>query len=124
MTHPNPPTLDEILSYEKQVWQALIAGDPAADGALLTKDFLGVYPDGFSDKAVHMGQLDQGPSMAEYMLTEARLVVLGPDHVLLAYRADYRRALNPTWEAMYISSVWTRDDETWRNRFSQDTPAA
>lgn len=124
MTHPSSPTLDDILSYEKQVWQALIAGDAGADGALLTEDFLGVYPDGFSDKAAHTGQLDQGPCMAEYMLSEARLMVLGSDHVLLSYRADYRRALNPTWEAMYISSIWIRVGETWRNSFSQDTPAA
>lgn len=124
MTQNNPPALDEILTLEKHVWQALMDGDPSADGALLAEDFLGVYPDGFSDKAGHTGQLEQGPTMAEYMLSEARLLILGPDDVLLAYRADYRRALNPVWEAMYISSIWTRSAGGWRNRFSQDTPAA
>lgn len=124
MTQTNAPTLDEILVLETQVWEALVAGDPAADGALLAADFLGVYPSGFSYKSGHIGQLDQAPTMADYMLSQERLVLLGEDRVLLAYHASYRTPGTTEWQAMYISSIWERTKSGWRNSFSQDTPAA
>ncbi|SHJ91129.1 protein of unknown function [Shimia gijangensis] len=124
MTQTYPPTLDDILILEKQVWQALIDGDPVADGAMLTSDFLGVYPSGFSNKVGHTGQLDQGPTMAEYRLSQARLVPLGEGRVLLAYHAAYRAVDAVKWDAMYISSIWEHRDNEWLNSFSQDTPAA
>ncbi len=119
-----PPSLDEILACETKVWEALVIGDPAADGATLTADFLGVYTSGFSDRAGHMGQLSDGPSMAEYRLSQAQLIQLGAGRVLLAYHAAYRQPNSADWEAMYISSIWERREGTWLNVFSQDTPAA
>jgi hypothetical protein len=117
-------TIEEILALETKVWEALVAGDPQADGAMLTEDFLGVYPSGFSDKAGHMEQLEGGAVMADYRLSAAQLVEVGADHVLLAYRAEYLATGKTDWEAMYISSIWRRTADGWRNSFSQDTPAA
>jgi hypothetical protein len=117
-------TIDDILALETTVWEALVAGDPQADGAMLTEDFLGVYTSGFSDKAGHTEQLDAGPVMADYRLSAAQLVEIGADHVLLAYRAEYLATGKTDWEAMYISSIWRRTADGWRNSFSQDTPAA
>ncbi|MDO6483131.1 nuclear transport factor 2 family protein [Shimia thalassica] len=119
----NETTLAEILAYEEKVWGALVAGDPEADGALLSKDFLGVYTSGFSDRAAHMAEVEDGPSMAEYRLSEARLMDLGEGQVLLAYRADFRKPQSPDWDAMYISSIWKITPSGWINIFSQDTPA-
>lgn len=116
-------SLSECLALETRVWEALIAGDPEADGAMLTQDFLGVYTSGFSDRAGHMAELADGPSMAAYELSEARLMNLGPGRVLLSYRADYRKPASEKREAMYISSIWEWRDGTWLNSFSQDTPA-
>lgn len=111
-----------ISSYERKVWDALIAGDGAADAALLSTHFLGVYPDGFAGKQDHSGQLDHGPTVHSYDLQDLRLMRLGPDHALLSYRADFQRNATSPTEIMYVSSIWQRDGIGWINIFSQDTP--
>ncbi len=116
------PTLDQILSLEKQVWTALVEGNAQADRALLTPDFLGVYPSGFANRDDHVGQFADAPTMKEYELSDIRLRVLSADVVLLSYRADYLRPDTETWEAMLISSLWERRHDVWINSFSQDTP--
>lgn len=118
-----PALLAELLAFETAVWQALVAGDPAADRALLAADSLGVYPDGFAGRDAHVAQLAGGPTVLEFRLSEARLVALGGDHALLAYRADYRRPGRTAEEAMHVASVWRRTATGWVNVFSQDTPA-
>jgi len=117
------PDLEAFIALETQVWNALVSGDPVADAALLTADFLGVYPSGFAGRADHAGQLSNGPVMLSYDLDQARLRVIGADHALLSYRATYAR-VGGTSEVMYITSLWQRIDGRWRNSFSQDTPAA
>jgi hypothetical protein len=116
--------LDQVLGMEHAVWDALVSGDAAADGALLDPGFLGVYPTGFAGRADHVAQLAVGPTVAEYRISGAQVLTMGPDHALLAYRADYRRAGAATHEAMYVASVWRRDGAGWLNLFSQDTPAS
>lgn len=129
-TERNPPKTDLapdlalFITLETRVWQALVAGDPQGDGAMLTPDFLGVYPSGFSDRDDHTGQLANGPIMQSYDLDQARLLTIGDDHALLSYRATYVRAGGDATEVMYISSLWERRDGSWLNSFSQDTPAA
>lgn len=117
-----PPTLDEIVTLERQVWSALVDGNAAADRALLSADFLGVYPSGFANRDDHVGQFADAPTMASYELSETRLRVLTPDIVLLSYRADYTRPGSTAPEAMLISSLWERRHDVWVNSFSQDTP--
>ena len=127
MTHQtltSGPLLDEILALEKKVWAALIAGDPVADGRMLSEDFLGVYPSGYSDKAGHCQQLENGPTMAAFSLSDTRLRVISEDAVLLSYRADYQPANSDAREVMFISSLWERQGDSWINTFSQDTPSA
>jgi hypothetical protein len=121
-------TLEAALDLEREVWEALVHGDPEADAAMLSADFLGVYPTGMSDREAHAGQLEHGPTAAVYRLSEAVLRWLAPDCVLLAYRADWRRR-DPDGtvrevETMYVSSIWCARDERWENVFSQDTPTA
>ncbi len=112
----------EIAKLERAVWEALVAGDPAADDAHLSADFLGVYPSGFSDRDGHIGQLADGPTVAEYRISQDHHMTLGPDQHLYAYHAAYRRPDRLEWEEMLVSSIWRRDGDTWRNIFSQDTP--
>ncbi|WP_420586837.1 DUF4440 domain-containing protein [Ruegeria sp.] len=116
------PSLEEILDLEKQVWTALVEGNAQADRALLSADFLGVYPTGFSNRDDHVSQFADAPTMARYELSETRMRVLSPDTVLLTYRADYQRPETMAWEAMLISSLWERRLDVWVNSFSQDTP--
>ena len=116
--------LEPVLASERAVWDALVAGDAAADAALLAPEFLGVYPTGFAGRADHVAQLAAGPTVAAYALSDVRLVPMGPDHALLAYRADYTRAGGARIEAMFVSSVWRREGAGWVNIFSQDTPVS
>jgi hypothetical protein len=43
--------LDSLLALETKVWEALQRGDAEQDRALLSADFIGVYPSGFADRA-------------------------------------------------------------------------
>lgn len=118
--------VEHFLRLETAVWQALVDGDVAADVALLTDDFLGVYPSGFASRADHAGQLADGPTVAAFELSDARVLVIADGAVLLSYRADSRPAAGtahgePT--AMYVSSLWVHRAGRWQNAFSQDTSA-
>ena len=116
--------LDGLLHLETEVWEALVSGDAAADEALLAEDFLGVYPSGFADRSEHVGQLANGPTVAEFELSQARAFVVSPGNVMLAYRADFTQRGTDGMEgqraAMYISSLWSRRDRQWLNTFSHD----
>lgn len=112
-----------LVGCETAVWEALVAGDAVADAAALSADFLGVYPDGFAGKDSHLAQLANGPTVARYQLSDIRVMPLGSDHALLAYRATYQRVGQNAWEAMFVSSIWQRQGAGWTNIFSQDTPA-
>jgi hypothetical protein len=121
------PDLPFILDLESKVWEALVGGDPVADARLLHETFLGVYATGFADRTRHAAQLDAGPIVASFELQDARLLVLQPDMVMLAYLAVFRRPGSPAdapAQRMYISSLWQHFTEGWRNVFSQDTDAA
>lgn len=117
--------LDELVALETQVWTALQTGNADADTALLAEDFVGVYPTGISDRAGHVDQLVQGPTVAEFELFDAQLIGVSPHDALLVYRAEYRRTgSGPDREAMFVSSLWSERDGRWVNIFSQDTPAS
>lgn len=114
--------LAELLTQEARVWQALVAGDAAADAALLAPGFLGLYPDGYAGRDDHAGQLAGGPTVAAYEITEARALPLAEGVALLAYRASYTRPAGGPAERMWVSSIWQREGGGWINLFSQDTP--
>ncbi|MCB6179175.1 nuclear transport factor 2 family protein [Rhodobacter sp. Har01] len=120
---PPHPLAVEIERCERGVWLALVAGDAKADRAALAADFLGLYPDGFGDRAAHVGQLAGGPTVARFALSDVRVRALGPDHVLIAYHARYlRTGAGRKDEEMFVSSIWRRAGSGWENLFSQDTP--
>jgi hypothetical protein len=115
--------LKSLLDAEQAVWRALREGDVVADAALLDDAFLGVYPTGFANRADHAEQIADGPTIADFRIEEPRLLDLAPDLALLAYRAVFSRPGAWEPETMYVSSLWRRDGDSWRNLFSQDTPA-
>jgi hypothetical protein len=117
--------LDSFVELETSVWDALRRGDAEEDARLLADDFLGVYPSGFANRADHAGQLANGPTVADFEVSQARLMVLSPDDVVLSYRADWHRLAGGSRgveESMYISSIWSRRSGRWVNVFSQDSP--
>ena len=121
--NPELPPIDHFLTLEKRVWHALMTGDAETDEEMLSPDFLGVYPSGFSDRDGHAGQLETGPTVSDYALSDARLLPIGPHHVMLIYAATYTRPGQALPEKMYVSSLWERQGHSWHNIFSQDTPA-
>ncbi len=119
--------IQQFIQLESAVWEALVGGDAVADGRLLAPDFVGLYPTGFAAREDHVGQLRDGPTVADFQISEARLLVLSETAVVLAYRAEYRRAgrhSSSEREAMYVCSIWCERDGEWVNVFSQDTPAS
>ena len=116
-------SVDFFVRLETAVWDALVGGDAQADRALLSDDFVGVYPTGFADRVDHAAQLDDGPTVSEFDIVSPTIRSFTEDHVLLAYEAQYRRSPDSGPERMYVSSVWSRRENEWVNVFSQDTPA-
>ena len=120
---PPPPSPDELLSAETAVWEALRAGDQAADHALLAEDFLGVYPTGFVTREDHVAELDDGPTVAAFTILETRTMVTGEDSALIAYRVRFRAPEGAEPITWMVSSLWRRtSDGSLVNVFSQDTP--
>lgn len=118
--------IEQFLQLEMEVWSALASGDIEADARLLADDFLGVYSSGFAGKEEHTGQLQDGPTVAAYELSEARLQELSKEVMLLSYRASWVRQKGRgvgERETMYITSIWRHNDGEWKNIFSQDTRA-
>jgi hypothetical protein len=116
------PPLEHFVDLEGKVWDALVAGDQDADRTLLAQEFIGVYPTGFADRADHVGQLVDGPTVSEYSIAQPVLIAINDDAALLAYEARFRRTADAERETMYVSSLWCRRDGRWVNTFSQDTP--
>lgn len=115
--------LNFFLELESKVWEALVAGDMQIDASLLADDFLGVYSSGMAGKEEHAAQLEGGPTVADYSLSDARLLMLAEDTVLLTYLARWTRRATGKQDAMYITSIWKKSGEVWLNIFSQDTKA-
>ena len=117
------PTLAFILGLERQVWEALKSGNREADARLLSDEFVGLYASGVGSKEEHVGQLDGGPTVVAYEITDPQLLILHEDMAMLIYRAKWWRPgkVDPT--VYYISSIWQLSDQGWMNIFSQDTEA-
>ena len=118
-------SLEDCIALEQQVWNAMLNGDPEADKRALTENFLGVYETGFSDRETHCKAMAHGPIAKSYTISEARLLGLSEEIVILSYLATWvpiRNGNAQQEEVMYISSVWQKSGDSWLNVFSQDTP--
>jgi hypothetical protein len=120
VTAPEPSF---FVDLERVVWTALVDGDADADRAALADSFVGVYPTGFAGADDHARQLVDGPTVDWFELADTRTLQVADGHVMLSYRASYRRVRSETIEVMYVSSLWSLVDGRWLNVFSQDTPA-
>ncbi len=117
-------TVEKFVELESRVWAALVAGDPQADAAMLTDDFVGVYETGISGKSEHCEQLENGPIVEQYQILEPRILVVSERSVMLSYLAEWTRTGDPELKKMYVSSLWQESGGSWKNSFSQDTMVA
>jgi hypothetical protein len=120
------PSLEFFVGLESQVWDALARGDATADQVLLSDDFIGVYPTGFAGRSDHVGQLDEGSTVADYEIevATASVRIITQEHALLSYEARFRRHAGDGVERVFVSSLWSQRNRQWVNVFSQDTPAS
>jgi hypothetical protein len=119
-------SIEQFVALESGVWEAMLAGDPEKDKALLTENFLGVYNTGFSNREEHCNAIAAGPVAATYKITEPRIMILSTGIVIFSYLAIWtpiRKGKVKSEEKMYISSIWQEFGGTWLNIFSQDTEA-
>lgn len=116
--------LEELQMCETRIWEALVDGDMQADAEKLHSDFLGVCSAGFADKFDHIQQLEDGPVVKHFFLSDCRVLPLGHDYAVLSYRAEIQWIAKTATETMYVSSIWQRNERGWINVFSQDTQAA
>jgi hypothetical protein len=93
-----------------------------ADHALLSEDFLGVYPDGFAGRAAHSGQLAGRADGCVLPDRGGASAPLGPTTSFMPIARAIVRPGAETPEDMLVTSIWERREGGWVNIFSQDTP--
>lgn len=98
---------------------AMVAGDAAALGALLSDELLFVHSDGrIESKADYVKNLLAGDTQ----YADARSTVLetqqpvGADLVILIGAQEMRKRLGPTWSEVKLRylAVWRREGTAWR----------
>lgn len=116
--------LDELLDREHQGWKSL-CGSTGADfyGQIMTSNGVMVLAHGqVFDRQAVIDSLSEASPWRTYDITDERLVRLSDDHAILVYTARaYRDEDEPAFTAL-MSSVYTRQDGTWRLALYQQTP--
>lgn len=115
--------LDELLDLEHQGWKSL-CDSTGADfyGRIMTDDGLFVLAHGqvFDRRAV-IDSLNEAPPWRTYEISDERLITLSDDHAILVYTGTaYRDEDEPAFVAL-MSSVYTRQDGSWRLALYQQT---
>lgn len=116
--------LDELLDLEHQGWKSLCDGT-AADfyGQIMTGDGVFVLAGGeVFDRQTVIDSLNYAPPWRTYDIADERLIDLSEDHAILVYTGRaYREEDAPAFIAL-MSSVYTRQEGTWRLALYQQTP--
>lgn len=116
--------LDELLDLEHQGWKSL-CNSTGADfyGQIMTSDGVMVLAHGqVFDRQAVIDSLNEAPPWRTYDITDERLIALSDDHAILVYTGRaYRDEEGPAFTAL-MSSVYTRQDGTWRLALYQQTP--
>jgi hypothetical protein len=116
---------DDLLEIEHRAWKAL-----ATDGAagpfydeVLAEEVLMLLPGGMviDDRATVVESMSGAP-WDDYDLRDERVVGLGPDAAMVAYRATATRG-DVTYEALFNSTYVVEHGE-WRLKLHQQTPVA
>jgi hypothetical protein len=127
-TSSHPPESDDFfIAKEREVWDALMKKDKAADAGLLADDFVGLYDTGFGTKSEHVNQMDDHYAIDSYTIQDARILRLSAEAALVLYKSTCTGS--GEWKQycakpVYVSSLWVRRAGHWLGLFSQDTQAA
>jgi hypothetical protein len=106
---------DEIRTLEESLLTRAIRSSAARLDALISDDFVEFGSSGrVYNKSEIIATLTQDPDLPATTLVDFRVLVLGQDAVLATYRSG--RSLR--------SSIWRRENDTWRVLFHQGTRPA
>jgi ketosteroid isomerase-like protein len=113
----------QLMELERSAWQALAtegAAGPFYD-EVLADDVLMFLPGGLviDDREQVVKSMD-GPPWDDFELADERVVPLGPDAAVVAYRATARRD-GQDYEALF-NSTYVRENGRWRLVLHQQTP--
>ncbi|WIM69210.1 nuclear transport factor 2 family protein [Corynebacterium suedekumii] len=116
--------LEELLDLEHQGWTSL-CNSTGADfyGQIMASDGVMVLAHGqVFDRQAVIESLNEVPPWRSYDIADQRLVALSDDHAVLVYTGRaYRDEDEPAFIAR-MSSVYNRQDGTWRLALYQQTP--
>ena len=117
-----------ILAAERRRCDAMIAGDPAGLGGLLSDDLQFHHATGVvDDKAAFLAKMAAGRIVyAAIAWSEERVTALGPDSALLTGRMTTDVRVEGTDKRLNnrVMTVWARADGGWRLLAFQSTPIA
>jgi hypothetical protein len=115
------PVLARIWSLELRLLDPAVRRQPAEVERLLHPDFYEVGASGRTwDRESIVAALRADPGRAP-RVSEVTAHVVAADAVLVTYRAEHDPATGG--RVSRRASLWLRDEEGWRVRFHQGTPA-
>lgn len=115
---------DDLINLERDAWRALsTGGDAAADhyATVLADDVLMLLPGGLVvDDRQQVVDSMRGAPWDEFHLSDERVLWLGDDHAVVAYRGRARRG-DHDYEALF-NSTYSRRNGSWQLALHQQTP--
>ena len=118
VSHAEEPAVPAVLRADGSRLQAMMAGDGAALGRVLSDELVFVHSDGrVESKADYVKNLMAGDTAYTNATTsELRTMKPSSDVVVLIGRQDMRKRLGATWSEITLRflSVWRNEGGTWR----------
>jgi hypothetical protein len=114
---------DELIDLERRAWTALSTEEAAAPfyEEHLADEVLMLLPGGMVvDGRTAVLESMQGPPWDEHELRDERVLPIGNDAAVVAYRARARRG-DMVYAALF-TSTWVRVGGAWRLTLHQQTP--
>ena len=114
----------ELIELEHSAWQALTESGEAAVAfydQVLATDVLMLFPGGMviDDRAQVVDSM-RGADWDSFQLSDERVLELGDDSAVVAYRAHATRG-GTDYDAL-LNSTYVRENGSWRLTLHQHTP--
>ena len=118
VSHAEEPAVPAVLRADGSRLQAMMAGDGAALGRVLSDELVFVHSDGrVESKADYVENLLAGDTAyTNAKAAELRTMKPSADIVVLIGRQDMRKRLGAAWSEITLRflSVWRNEGGTWR----------
>ena len=116
---------DDLLALERASWEALSESGRAATefyDTRLADDVLMLFPGGMviDDRDTVVQSMDQA-DWDSFELTDERVLPLGDDAAVVAYRVHARKGDGSDYDAL-LNSTYVRVGDDWRLALHQQTP--